>query len=213
MAENPLEVIVGTRLPVAEVDEETYLEVLRDCVRVMAESEIPHAFMGGLASSIYGRERHTHDLDLFVRPADAERTLEVLAAAGYGTERSNPDWIYKAEKKGLLVDVIYRGTDGGEFDAEMERHVRRAEIAGIDLPIVAPEDLMCLKLAAFREDTARQWYDCLALIESQPLDWEYLCARASRKPHRPLSLLVYALGEGLTVPVSAIDCIRAAAGL
>lgn len=213
MAENPLEVIVETQLPVQEVDEETYLEVLHDCVRVMAESGLPHAFMGGLASTIYGRERHTHDLDLFVRPADAEATLEVLAAAGYRTERSNPDWIYKAEKKGLLVDVIYRGTDGAEFDQEMERHVRRVEFEGIVLPIVSPEDLMTLKLAAFREDTARQWYDCLALLEAQPMDWDYLCARARRRPHRTLSLLVFAAGEGLEVPVRAIDCMRGAAGL
>jgi hypothetical protein len=213
MAENPLEVIVDTQLPVQEVGEETYLEVLADCVRVIGESGIPHAFMGGLASTIYGRERHTHDLDLFVRPADAERTLEVLAAAGYRTEKSNPDWIYKAEKRGLLVDVIYRGTDGAEFDEDMERHLRRVEFAGVVLPIVSPEDLVTLKLAAFREDTARQWYDCLALLEAQAIDWEYLCARARRKPHRPLSLLVFAAGEGLAVPVSAIDCIRASAGL
>jgi predicted nucleotidyltransferase len=213
MAENPLEVIVDTQLPVEEVGEDTYLEVLHDCVRVMATAGIPHAFMGGLASTIYGRERHTHDLDLFVRPGDAEATLKVLAAAGYTTEKSNPDWIYKAEKKGLLVDVIYRGTDGAEFDPEMQRHVRRVEFAGVEIPIVSPEDLVTLKLAAFREDTARQWYDCLALLEAQRIDWDYLCARAGRRPHRPLSLLVFALGEGLKVPVSAIDCIRAAAGL
>jgi hypothetical protein len=95
----------------------------------------------------------------------------------------------------------------------MERHVRRVEFAGTVLPIVAPEDLLTLKLAAFREDTARHWYDCLAVIEAQQIDWEYLCARASRKPHRPLSLLVFAVGEGLAVPRSAIDCIRTAAGL
>ncbi len=213
MAENPLEVIVDTQLPVQEVGEETYLEVLHDCVRVMAASAIPHAFMGGLASTIYGRERNTHDVDLFVRPADAEATLEVLAAAGYKTEKSNPDWIYKAEKKGLLVDVIYRGTDGAVFDPEMERHVRRIEFAGVVIPIVSPEDLLTLKLAAFREDTSRQWYDCLAVLEAQQIDWDYLCARARRRPHRTLSLLVFAVGEGLEVPVSAIDCVRALARL
>jgi predicted nucleotidyltransferase len=213
MAENPLEGIVDTRLQVREVGEETYLEVLHDCVRVMAASGLPHAFMGGLASTIYGRERNTHDLDLFVRPEDAGRTLEVLAAGGYRTEKSNPDWIYKAEKEGLLVDVIYRGTDGAEFDQEMERHLRRVEFAGIVIPIVSPEDLLTLKLAAFREDTARQWYDCLAVLEAQQIDWDYFCARARRRPHRPLSFLVFAVGEGLEVPVSAIDRIRAAAGL
>jgi predicted nucleotidyltransferase len=205
MNDNPLEVVVDTQLPVREVDEQTYLEVLADCVRVMRNSGIPHAFMGGLASTIYGRERHTHDLDLFVRPEDAERTLEALAAAAYRTEKSNPDWIFKATKKGLLVDVIYMGTDGAVFDEEMQKHVRVVDFQGNRLPIVAPEDLMALKLAAFREDTARQWYDCLAVLEAQELDWDYLTRRAARRPHRVLALLIYAAGEGMSVPWPAID--------
>ena len=205
MAENPLEVIVDTQLPVHDVSEATYRSVLADCAAVMAASGLPHAFMGGLASSIYGRVRRTHDLDLFVRPDDAERALEVLSAAGYETEKSNPDWIYKATKKGLLVDVIYMGSDGAVFDAEMEEHVQVVEHEGVRLPIVSPEDLLTLKLAAFREDTARQWYDCLALIENVELDWDYLVRRAARRPYRVLSLLVYAAGEGLPVSWSAVE--------
>jgi len=205
MSDNPLEVVVDTRLPVREVDETTYLEVLADCVRVMHESGILHAFIGGLASTIYGRERHTHDLDLFVRPDDAERALEVLAAAGYQTERSNPDWIFKATKRGLLVDVIYMGTGGEVFDEEMEKHVRVVDFQGHRVPIVAPEDLLILKLAAFREDTARQWYDCLALLRAQEFDWDYLCRRAARRPHRVLALLFFAAGEGIAVSWPATE--------
>ena len=205
MSENPLEVVVDTQLPVREVDEKTYQEVLADCVRVMRESGLPHAFMGGLASTVYGRERNTHDLDVFVRPEDAESTLEVLAAAGYRTEKSNPDWIFKATKRGLLVDVIYRGTDGAVFDEEMQKRARVTEFRGSRLPIVAPEDLLALKLAAFREDTARQWYDCLAVLETQELDWDYLCRRAARRPQRVLALLIYAAGEGIPVSWPAID--------
>lgn len=205
MADNPLEVVVDTQLPVREVSDATYRSVLADCVGIMARSGLPHAFMGGLASSIYGRVRRTHDLDLFVRPDDAERALEVLAAAGYQTERSNPDWIYKATKHGLLVDVIYTGSDGAVFDADMEEHVRIVEHEAVRLPIVSPEDLLTLKLAAFREDTARQWYDCLALLENVELDWDYLVRRARRRPHRVLSLLVYAVGEDLPVSWTAVE--------
>src|SRR5438105_9147989 len=205
MAENPLEVIVDTQLPVHEVSEATYRSVLADCAAVMASSGLPHAIMGGLASSIYGRVRRTHDLDLFVRPDDAERALEVVSAAGYETEKSNPDWIYKATKKGLLVDVIYLGSDGAVFDAEMQKRTRLLDFNGNQLPIVAPEDLLALKLAAFREDTARQWYDCLAVLESQDLDWDYLGRRAARRPHRVLALLIYAAGEGIPVSWPVID--------
>src|SRR5947209_19317224 len=97
MAENPLEVIVDTQLPVHEVSEATYRSVLADCAAVMASSGLPHAFMGELASSIYGRVRRTHALDLFVHPDDAERALEVLNPARYEPEKSNLDGIYKAD--------------------------------------------------------------------------------------------------------------------
>jgi len=80
-----------------------------------------------------------------------------------------------------------------------------AEHEGVRLPIVSPEDLVALKLAAFREDTARQWYDCLALIENVEMDWDYLVRRATRRPHRVLSLLVYAAGEGLPVSWDAVE--------
>src|SRR5438067_11092512 len=131
MAENPLEVIVDTQLPVHEVSEATYRSVLADRAAIMASSGLPPAFMGGLASSIYGRVRRTHDLDLFVRPDDAERALEVLSAAGYETEKSNPDWIYKATKKSLLVDVIYMGSDGASFDPGTEQQGRVAAQHGV----------------------------------------------------------------------------------
>ncbi len=80
--------IVETALPVHEVTDEEYLDVLDACLRVMDASGIPHCFIGGLAPSIYGRDRTTHDLDLFVRPEDADRTLKALAAGGFRVERS-----------------------------------------------------------------------------------------------------------------------------
>ncbi|HEX6548579.1 MAG TPA: nucleotidyltransferase [Candidatus Dormibacteraeota bacterium] len=197
--------IVETRLPVHDVTDAVYLEVLDDVASALAGSGIPHCFIGGLASSVYGRDRHTHDLDLFVRPEDADRTLEVLAGHGFEVERSCPDWIYKAAKRGLLVDVIFMTTDGTVLDPELELHVRTAVFAGRKLPVIAPEDLLITKLSAFREDTAHQWFDCVALLESTELDWHYLMARAREKPHRLLSLLVFVAGSGRKLPAGVLE--------
>lgn len=41
--------IVETALPVHEVTDEEYLDVLDTCLRVMDASGIPHCFIGGLA--------------------------------------------------------------------------------------------------------------------------------------------------------------------
>ncbi|MFL6103891.1 MAG: hypothetical protein ACJ74K_11350, partial [Actinomycetes bacterium] len=54
-----------------EVDEESFLRVLGDAIRVAGATGLPHAFMGGIASTALGRPRWTHDIDLCVRPQDA----------------------------------------------------------------------------------------------------------------------------------------------
>src|SRR5215472_7977246 len=43
-----------------------------------------------------GVERHTKDLDVFVRRSDLDTTLEMLASAGCRTELPYPHWLGKA---------------------------------------------------------------------------------------------------------------------
>ncbi len=191
---------VRTALQVREVTDDEYREVLAICVRVMADSGIPHCFIGGLASAIYGRRRSSHDLDLFVRPEDADRTLKALAGNGFEVERSDPDWIFKAERGGLLVDVIFRSSDGTLLDPELENHIRLVDHLGLRIPVIPPEDLLITKVSAFREDTPRQWFDCLAVLDHLEPDWAYLVERARGKPHRVLSLLLFAASNGCRVP-------------
>ena len=197
---------VATSLPVTDgIDEETYLAVLDDVAATMSGAEIPHCFIGGLASSVYGRDRHTHDLDLFVRPDDARRALDVLEAGGFGTDDVEPEWIFKAAKRGLLVDVIFRTSDGTTLDGDLIRHIRRREYMGRELPLIPPEDLLLTKVSAFREDTARQWFDCLAIIDNGDLDWPYLLRRSLPKPHRITALLVWAQGNRQCVPDRVLE--------
>ncbi len=59
-----------------------------------------------------GVVRHTKDFDVFVRHAEAQRALEVLAAAGYAVERVFPHWLAKAFDGEAFVDVIYGSGNG-----------------------------------------------------------------------------------------------------
>ena len=197
---------VETDLPVhAEVDEETYLRTLDEVNEAMGASRRPYCFMGGLASTVYGRERLTHDLDLFVAREAAVGALEVLAAHGFDVERSDPGWIYKAAKRGLMVDVIFEASDGTTLDAELARRIRIEEYRGRRLPLIPPEDLLLTKVSAFREDTARQWFDCLGIVESAELDWAYLTRRALPKPYRVTALLIWAQGNRGCVPPDVLE--------
>src|SRR6266536_2658512 len=93
--------------------------VLLRAVAVLRRADIEHALIGGLASATMGRTRHTHDIDLFVAPDDAERALDALARAGFRTERTDPTWLYKAFWDGMLVDVIFVSKGGVVFEAAM----------------------------------------------------------------------------------------------
>ena len=58
-----------------------------NALRVLSEAKVPYLLGGAYALAHYtGIVRHTKDLDLFVRPADAPRALDVLRHAGYHTE-------------------------------------------------------------------------------------------------------------------------------
>jgi predicted nucleotidyltransferase len=183
-----------------EVDEAAFRQVLAEAIRVAEATGLPHAFMGGIASTALGRPRWTHDVDLLVRPRHARAMLRAFAAAGFDTEETDQAWLYKATRDGVLVDVIFESTGGIVLDEEMLARVRPARFDGLRLSVLAPEDLLVIKAIVHREHRQRHWFDALALVESGELDWEYLLRRAAPNPRRVASLLLYAQTDGLEVP-------------
>jgi predicted nucleotidyltransferase len=194
------------------VEEAVFQRVLRETADVLRRSGIPHLFMGGVASAALGRPRWTHDIDVFVGPEDARRTLRVLASEGYETQETDPQWLYKGLKENVLVDVIFLSDGQVVLDREMAARARPAEVEGIRLPVIGPEDLIVIKALVHKERSPRHWFDALALLRRDDLDWEYLLDRAARyNPLRVLSLLYYARSSDQVVPGEAIRRLREAA--
>ena len=190
----------------AVVEEEVFLRVLRESAEALASAGLPHVFMGGLASAALGRPRWTHDIDVFVRPVDNRRALDVLEAAGFTTQETDPEWLYKALKDQVLVDVIFRSSGSVVLDDEMVSRARRTTVAGAEVPVIPAEDLIVIKALVFKERAPRHWYDALALLQRTDLDWDYLIRRAlSYDYRRVLSLLIYARSEDRAVPADAIQ--------
>jgi Nucleotidyl transferase of unknown function (DUF2204)/BON domain len=190
-----------------EVDEATFLAVLGDAIRVAEGTGLPHAFMGGIASTALGRPRWTHDIDLCVHPSDARAMLAAFADAGYQTEETDPGWLYKATRDGVLVDVIFESTGGIVLDDEMLARVRQGRFGELRLNVLGPEDLLVIKALVHREHRQRHWFDALALVETGELDWPYLLRRAAPGPRRVASLLLYAQTDGLRVPDWVIEAL------
>jgi len=186
--------------------QEVFLDVLDRAMSAVRGTAEPVALIGELASAAFGRDRGTRDIDLFMRPASAPVVLDALEEAGFAVEVVDDHWLYKARMHEIDVDVIFRATRDILFDDEMAARVSDAPIYGRSLPVVAAEDLLVMKALATGEDTARYWYDAIAILARQDLDWDYLMLRARQNGARRIcSLLLFATSVDVLVPRRAID--------
>lgn len=189
-----------------EVDDDTFLAVLAEAVDIVRRAGVPFVVMGGISSATHGRERWTHDVDFFVRPEDAGRALEALAGAGFETDETYWDWLFKAFRKQVMVDLIFRSTGGIRLDDEMLERSREFEFHGVRAPMIPPEDLLVIKAVVHDEHMPRHWHDALGILGHCDLDWEYLLRRArSHGARRVLALLVYAQSNDLIVPNRVVE--------
>ncbi|HEX6418811.1 MAG TPA: nucleotidyltransferase [Acidimicrobiales bacterium] len=172
-------------------------------------ASVPHLLMGGAVTQAFARPRHTDDVDVFVEPSQARRALDALARAGFTIEETDPAWLFKAWRGGVLVDVIFRSSGGIQLDAEMLARGCTRELCGVRALLMSPEDLLVIKAMAATEDVPHHWYDALALVARGDLDWDYVIRRAHVGPSRVLSLVLYAESLGLAVPPRVADALFA----
>lgn len=190
----------GRADPVHGADHDHFGPVLKDAVEALHAERVPFALIGGLAVSSFGRPRWTHDIDMLIRPEDADRALSLLKNRDFRTERTDPAWLFKGFKRDVMVDLIFFCTGGFYLEEEMQERAVWRELFGARMPLLAPEDLILLKAAVHDEVGPRHWHDALGILGRTQLDWDYLLRRAQRAPRRLLSLLVYAHSIDLAVP-------------
>ena len=185
-------------------DGTTVTSVLAELNCVLVSSGLRALFMGGIGSAAMARPRKTDDIDVFVHVEDADALLD-LEAVGVEVERTDPRWLYKAHRRGVLVDVIFRSAGDIYLDQQVLDHAERCEYHGVEIRAVSPEDLLVIKAVTASEHRSHHWYDALGIISLCDLDWAYLSERARRcGPRRVLSLLLYAESMDLTVPAETV---------
>ena len=179
---------------------EKFNRVLMLALDALHENTIPYALIGGIAASGLGRPRSTHDIDIFVRPEDAEAALDALEKKGFESERTDPRWLFKGWMDGMMVDLIFKSHGDIYFDTEMHERARLIHFHGRDIPAVSPEDLVIIKAAVHSEVGPHHWHDALAILSHATLDWNYLIKRARRATRRVLALLIYAQSNDIWIP-------------
>lgn len=189
-----------------DAGEEVFVRVVGEALEAVEASGIEYALVGGIASAIYARPRWTEDADFLVRPKDARAFLEVLSGAGFETDETDPAWLYKAGKDGVLIDVIFQSKGHIYLDDEMLARARREKFRGKPVRVASPEDLLIMKAVAHEEDSPRYWFDALSLLWMEHLDWDYLMSRSLRHgAQRILALLIYARSCDIHVPLDVVQ--------
>jgi predicted nucleotidyltransferase len=192
--------------PEAPPERERLLAELDDAVAALQGAEITFLLMGGLATSVLGRDRGVTDIDVFVHDRDVGSVLSALRAAGFDTMVVSSNWLAKGFKGGVLVDVISRSTHDITLTDEILEHAIEVEVHGRLLRCVAPEDLIVMKAVATTEDTWRYWYDALSLLGRPDLDWAYLARRAKQHgAKRLVAMLFFAQSMDLLVPDEVVE--------
>jgi predicted nucleotidyltransferase len=196
----------GPRRTLQPVEEEhPFSSVLAEVSERLERAGIDFVVFAGVAAVTYGRPMGTDDIDVLVRRPDAERTLQVLAEAGFSVERTDERWLYKAFKHGVMVDVIFQVKGDVYLDDEMVEHSVIEEVNGRRVRLVSPEDALVIEAVSFDAAHLDHWYNALAILARTDLDWAYLRRRARLSPRRLLSLLIFAQANDLMVPNSEIE--------
>ena len=126
---------------------------LKKAARALREAEVPFIVAGGIASYARGGPPTEHDVDLAVKPADADRALAVLEKAGMRSERPPEEWLYKVydqECGDAMIDIIFRpvgmDVDDGFFDRADEM-----EVEAVSMAVMSADDILTTKLLALSE--------------------------------------------------------------
>src|SRR4051794_41413197 len=82
-------------------------QALKRSAAALREAGIPFLLGGSLASWARGGPETRHDLDLMIKPEDAEPALKALEAAGLRPGDPPAEGPYKARDRDLLVDLVF----------------------------------------------------------------------------------------------------------
>ena len=158
-------------------------ETLKDVAAALREADVPFLLGGGLAAWAWGGPGTGHDLDVMVRPEDADRALEALEAAGMRPEKPPEGWLYKAWDGDVLVDLIFKAV-GHEVDDELFERAEVLEVNAVSMNVMALDDILVTKLLALDEhaiDLERHLEFARALRER--IDWQNVRERTEESPY------------------------------
>jgi Uncharacterised nucleotidyltransferase len=184
-------------MPRRNVDVDKLVSAMKIAAAALRDAEIPFALAGGLACWARGGPATDHDVDLLVKPDDADRALDALAEAGLRPERPPEDWLLKAyDENGTQVDLIF-SPSGGPVSDDLLARAEEREVMAMRLPVSSLEDVLATKLLALTEQEPdyRSVLEIARTLREQ-IRWDEV---RDRTQHSPFAKAFFTLVEELEI--------------
>jgi hypothetical protein len=148
--DNPLPVSSSTPPAFCKQQESLFREV----IGLLERNHVPFVISGAFALHEHtGIWRDTKDLDLFLPAGEVGRALRILEKDGFDTEVLDSVWLAKAKREGFFVDLITGMSNAVlRVDYSWIRHASRAEVFGMSIRVLAPEELIASKIFVTRRE-------------------------------------------------------------
>ncbi|HEX5592614.1 MAG TPA: nucleotidyltransferase [Solirubrobacterales bacterium] len=173
---------------------------LKRSIAALERQEIPYVLGGGLGCWARGGPPSSNDIDLMLKPEDAERAQEALAEAGMRPETPPEQWLRKAWDGDILIDLIYEPS-GMQIDDEAIARGEEMSVMAMQIRVMDLDDLLTTKLLALDEHSA-DYRDLILITRSlrEQIDWEQLRERTAASP---FARAFFALADGLEISPGA----------
>jgi predicted nucleotidyltransferase len=161
---------------------------LLEAVELLRDSGRSGAFIGGLGVIVWGTPRMTQDLDLLLDLPTAEAAAFLALASERGYSFDADEAALLSQDRGGFLRLLHHDhrqipldllVADSPLQQEALTRARRVVLAGEEVPLISGEDLVLLKLVAFRpKDT----FDIESVVDAlaDSLDRAYLDRWASR---------------------------------
>jgi hypothetical protein len=160
------------------------LATLKRSAGALREAGIPFMLGGGLACWVRGGPESDHDLDLMVKPEDADEALATLGRLGMRMEKPPEGWLYKAyDEEDVLVDLIFAPV-GVALTDEVLARAEMLEVEAQPMLVMALEDVLVTKLLTLDENTLdyRPVLQIARAVREQ-VDWDDVRERTAGSPY------------------------------
>jgi hypothetical protein len=154
-------------------------QTLKVAVATLRDAHVPFVLGGSIAAWARGGPEPHNDLDLMVKPEDAETALRALSEAGMRAERPPEEWLFKAWDGEVLIDLIFRPA-GLEMTDDVLARADTLSVLAVATPVMALEDVLATKLTALNEH-ALDYSQLVAIARAlrEQIDWGQLRARTA----------------------------------